>query len=209
MSIRGTAIRVVKIRQAVIAWILASVYWRTNQHHKQRCTAMHGERMIEKAEALRQIRLALRRAALLYHYFGEVLIQEFGEEKGLELISKAVDAYGAHVGRAAREQADKKGLPLSPANFESDLPELAWDNEPVVVEGEKRTRVHFCPLAEELRELGSAKRARLYCCVDQAKMKAYNPEYEYIHLHNIIDGDPFCELVVRPVKKKERSGGNP
>ena len=51
--------------------------------------------------------------------------------------------------------------------------------------------------------LGDTETARLYCFVDQAKMKAFNPDYEYIHLKNILDGDPVCELVIRPVEKPE------
>ena len=43
--------------------------------------------------------------------------------------------------------------------------------------------------------------ARQYCFVDQAKMHAFNPDYEYIHIKNLLDGDPYCEIVVRAVKK--------
>jgi nitroreductase len=28
-------------------------------------------------------------------------------------------------------------------------------------------------------------------------MEGFNPEYEYIHVKNLLDGDPYCELVVR------------
>ena len=39
--------------------------------------------MIRKSEALEQVNLALRRAALLYHYFADTLIAEFGEDERL------------------------------------------------------------------------------------------------------------------------------
>ncbi len=156
--------------------------------------------MIPKAEALNQIKLGLRRASLIYHYFCETMIDELGEEKGTEMIKKAVDAYGTHVGLAARRKANEKGLALTPENFENDLPFLAWETESVIVDGEERRRVHHCPLAKEFLNLGDPKRGRLYCWVDQAKMKAFNPEYEYVHVKNILDGDPYCELVVRRVK---------
>jgi hypothetical protein len=136
---------------------------------------------------------------MLYHAFGETLIEEFGRERGIELIQKAIEAYGTDVGLAAQETAKKKGLKLTPDNFESDLPMLAWKAEEVIVDGEKRKRVHFCPVAKDLLETSDTETARLYCRVDQAKMHAFNPEYEFFHLKNLMDGDPYCELVVRPV----------
>jgi len=157
--------------------------------------------MIEKEEALRQINLAIRRTAMLYHAFGETLIEAFGRERGIELIKKAVKAYGTDVGLAAQKTAKKKGVKLTPENFESDLPVLAWKAEEVVVDGEKRKRVHFCPVAKDLLETEDTEVARLYCWVDQAKMHAFNPEYEFFHLKNLMDGDPYCDLVVRPVDK--------
>jgi len=159
------------------------------------------EEIIPKKEAVRQIELALRRAALLYHYFAKTLIDEFGEEKGSQLIRRAIDVYGAHIGKDARRKADERGLPPTPEHFESDLPMLAWKTEMVVVDGEERARVYHCPLAKEWLDLGEGRKARPYCFVDQAKMHAFNSEYEYVHVKNLLDGDPYCELVVRPVKK--------
>ncbi len=161
------------------------------------------EERIPKKEALRQIKLGVRRAALIYHYFAKTpLVDELGESKGTELIKRAINAYGTHIGNIAHDKSLAEGRSLTPENFESDLPELAWDGEQVTVDGEESHRVYNCPLAEEWLELGEQKRARLYCFVDQAKMKGFNPEYEYVHIKNILDGDPYCELVVRPVLKK-------
>jgi nitroreductase len=147
----------------------------------------------------RQIQLALRRTALLYHHFVETLVKELGDEKGEELVFKAVNAYGEHIGEEAKKTAESQGLPLTPENFSSDLPDSAWKTEVVEVEGEERVRVHHCPLAAEWLEWSDPRRARIYCFVDQAKMQGYNPDYEYIHTQNLLDGDPFCELVVRPI----------
>ena len=53
------------------------------------------EEMIPKEDVLRQIGLALRRTALLYHHFAKTLVDELGEERGMALIGKAVEAYGS------------------------------------------------------------------------------------------------------------------
>jgi nitroreductase len=161
------------------------------------------EERMPKQEALDQIQAALRRAALLYHSFSKTLIDEFGTEKGKDLIRKAIDRYGARVGKEAREKAQKKSLSLTPENFTSDLPDIAWEVESLVVDGEERARVHHCPLAAEWLEWSDPQIARLYCYVDQAKMKAYNPDYEYVHIKNILDGDPYCELAIRKTGEEE------
>jgi nitroreductase len=158
--------------------------------------------IIQKKEALRQIRLALHRTALLYHHFAETLVAELGEKKGTELIRKAIEAYGARIGGEARSKARDKGLSPTPENFESDLPDLAWERSAITVDGEKRTRVTRCPLAEEWLAWGDPQKARLYCYVDQAKMRAFNPDYEYVHFKTLLDGDPCCELAVRRSKRE-------
>ena len=159
------------------------------------------EEMMPKEDVLRQIGLVLRRTAHLYHHFAKTLVDDLGEERGMALIGKAVEAYGSQIGREARLKADARNLAPTPENLESDLPMFAWDTEVVSVEGEDRVRIHRCPLAEEWLQLGDKKRARLYCFVDQAKMRAFNPDYEYVHTKNVLDGDPYCELVVRQVKR--------
>jgi len=155
---------------------------------------------VTKQEALSQIHAALRRAALLYHSFTKTLIDEFGEETGKDIIRKSIDIYGARIGEEAREKAQKKGLSPTPENFASDLPDMAWEVESVLIDGEERARVHHCPLAAEWLEWSDPEMARLYCYVDQAKMKSYNPDYEYVHIKNILDGDPYCELAIRKIE---------
>ena len=164
---------------------------------------------IDKKEALRQVRQALHRTALLYHHFAETLVAELGEKRGTDLISKAIEAYGTQVGEEARKKALEKGLSLTPENFESDLPGLAWEREELIVDGEKRTRVTRCPLAEEWLGWSDPKIARLYCYVDQAKMRAFNPDYEYVHFKTFLDGEACCELAVRRSKRGEAAEETP
>jgi len=99
------------------------------------------EEKISKQEALSQIQAALRRAALLYHCFSETLVEEYGQEKGVELIRKAIDEYGSFIGGEARIKAQTKGLSLTPENFTSDLPDIAWEVESIVINGEETTSV--------------------------------------------------------------------
>ena len=144
----------------------------------------------------------IRRIALLHYCFSKTLIEELGEEQGKELILKAIQSYGEKVGKKVKDETLAKGLDLFAENYQEDLPSLGWEVERIVIEGEPRGRIHVCPLANVWKELGAPKIGRLYCYVDQAKYKTYNPELECIHLKNVLDGDPYCELAIRYKKTK-------
>ncbi len=159
------------------------------------------EDTIPRREAAQQMKNMIKRMALLHYAFTETLIEEFGKEKGKALARKAIKHYGDFVGKQAQQRADKKGLPNTRENFQDDLPSLGWPNrEKVRVDGEDRARVHSCFLAEAWKEWGAPEIGRIYCYVDQAKYESFNPELQCVHVKNVLDGDPFCEIAVR--KKK-------
>lgn len=159
------------------------------------------EETISRHEAARQMKNMIRRTALLHYAFTETLIEEFGGKKGKALAQKAIKRYGDFVGKQAKQRAEGKGLPNTRDNFQDDLPSLGWPNrEKVQVDGEDRARVHSCYLAEAWKEWGAAEIGRIYCYVDQAKYESFNPELQCVHVRNVLDGDPFCEIAVR--KKK-------
>lgn len=139
---------------------------------------------------------AIRRLALLYRHFAETLEKELGPEKARQIVRKAVYAYGGQIGREAAARTKAKGLPLTPENFSDDLPAVGWVSHPETVDGETVTRMDVCPLADEWQDM-EPELATLYCCVDQAKMEAYNPEYTYVHLNKKTAGDDVCRLAVR------------
>ena len=144
----------------------------------------------------------ITRLAWLHYAFARTLIKELGEKKGKELSKKAVALYGELVGKGAKEKTLAKGLPLTRENYSDDLPSLGWgDSEKLEVEEEKRSRVYTCHLAKVWKDLGAPEIGRLYCFVDQAKYEAYNPDLVCVHVKNVLDGDPCCELAVRPKGK--------
>ena len=158
--------------------------------------------MISREEASEQVLSIINRLALVYYCFSNTLIKELGEEKGKEIVKKAIYLYGEWVGKRVKEKTLAKGLPTLPENFQDDLPSLGWqDKEKVIVDGEKRSRIYTCYLAKAWKELEAPGLGRLYCHVDQAKYKAYNPDLECVHIKNVLDGDPYCELAVRTREK--------
>jgi predicted hydrocarbon binding protein len=167
---------------------------------------------ISREEASRQVKSMITRAALIHYAFTKTLIDELGKKKGKALAKKAIELYGKEVGKRVKERTLARSLPLTRENFQDDLPGLGWaEREKVEVEGEKRSRVYTCHLARVWQELGVPELGRIYCFVDQAKYEAFNPQLQCVHIKNVLDGDPYCELVVRPKKNKEQRawGGKP
>jgi hypothetical protein len=107
--------------------------------------------------------------------------------------------YGEHVGRSVRQEVEAMGLPNDVENYGkvSDLPSVGWEGEVAETEGGPRHRALYCPLAAVWKELGSEELGRLYCFVDQAKYRAFNPRAALIHTCNVLDGDPYCEFDIR------------
>jgi hypothetical protein len=156
--------------------------------------------MMSRTEAAENVRLMARRTALLYYHFARTLIDELGDEEGKRLIAKAVWAYGEHCGTVVREGVEAMGLPPTDENFNkvADLPHVGWDISSLTADnGETHPIATYCPLAAVWQELGAEELGRMYCMVDQAKYHAYNPDYEYIHARNVLDGDAYCEFVVK------------
>jgi hypothetical protein len=62
----------------------------------------HDRQMIARDDALKQIRLTIRRMGALYQCFNKTLVDELGEQKGGELIEKAVGAYEDLIGGTSK-----------------------------------------------------------------------------------------------------------
>lgn len=158
------------------------------------------EEKVTLEEATDQVMLMATRMATLYIHFSEVIIEELGEEKGKDLIKNAIMSYGAECGARVREKALEKGLSLDAKNYGAvpDLPSLLWKGEKADYsppEGDA-IKVSFCPLAHYWKGVHKEELGRIYCFVDEAKYESFNPELKCTHIKNILEGDPYCEMVI-------------
>lgn len=168
------------------------------------------EKMIPLDEAQREVAITSRRIALLHLSYAKTLVEELGEEKGTELIEKAIKDYGIRIGEKTRKEVLNQSLEDTPENFSAGkslrVPKFGMHDliETVEVDGESRMRAHGCVLGKLWKEYGEEKLGRLYCYVDPAKYMAYNPNYKLIHIKALPDGHKFCEFAVRPTTEEER-----
>ncbi len=160
-------------------------------------------------EARAQVLTMVERVAMVYYHFATTIIEELGEERGRELISRAIERYGREVGERHRRRVIQAGLEPSCENYKAvpDLARLAWSPESlprVEVDGRQ---LRVCPLAKYWIEKGARDIGRLYCWVDQAKYRAFDPECECRHLQNVLDGDDCCKVVAKKRSEWERIDG--
>jgi hypothetical protein len=159
-------------------------------------------------EAKQQVALACRRLGLLHLAFAEVLVAQLGAAEGRRMVARAIKEYSRLIGEKKKELAGEKLLDLSQDSFLelSDLPSFGMHDgiEQVEVAGEKRIRAHGCVMGEVWNEYGGGELGRFYCLVDPASSMAFNPEFKLIHTKSLPDGDPYCELVMRPTTEQDR-----
>ena len=67
------------------------------------------EEMVPLSEAENEVKVATQRLALLHLAYGRVLVDEFGWEKGKQLIMDSIKEYARRV--AERTKAGHQGLP--------------------------------------------------------------------------------------------------
>ena len=167
------------------------------------------EEMIPRSEAIRAVELTCRRLGLLHLAFAMTLVRELGQERGEELTTKAIKDYARMIGEKKKEQALEQGWDLTVENFRklSDLPSLGMHSgrDEVVVDGEKRARVHGCVMSQVWREYDQDKLGRIYCYVDPASAMTFSPDCKYVHTQAIPDGDACCELVFRGTTEEDRA----
>lgn len=159
-----------------------------------------GEEMISRDEAREAVEDMSRRVGLLHICYARTLVDELGEERGKELIKRAIWDYGTKIGEQVKARVEAQGLEPTPENFKkgSDLSPLGFDHRRATVDGEARIQSFGCVLAEVWKEYGEEELGGLYCLVDPSKMQAYDPDWTMVHTKKIPDGEEYCELAVRP-----------
>ncbi len=169
------------------------------------------EPTIPLSEAAAEVELVSRRLGLLHLAFAKTLVQEFGEQRGKELILQAIRQYGIMVGEKAKADVQEQGLEPVPANFAAgsarSLPKIGMHEkgERLTVDGQARSRAYGCAMAKVWREYGEEELGSLYCFVDPAKYLAYNPDFKYVHTRSMpVSGGDYCEFTTLPTTPAER-----
>jgi len=140
--------------------------------------------MVPLSEAENEVKVVTQRLALLHLAYGRTLVDEFGWEKGKQLIMNAIKEYARRV--AERTKQGHQGLPKY--GF--------WER----LEG----KPPLCELGKIVREYDELDIGSLYCLIDPAKIMFANPEEKLVHTKAYTVGDDSCEFETVPTTEKDR-----
>jgi predicted hydrocarbon binding protein len=157
---------------------------------------VYGKDIVTLEEAKEQVGIALTRAALLHLAFSRTLVEEFGEQKGKELVLRAIIEYGRRVGERV-----KRGLPDAPKYGVIGTEVLGGSGDKWF----ENYKAYDCVFARTFKEYGELDLGYLYCYVDAAKTMAADPSQKLIHRDCAAAGDGFCTFDVVPSTEQERS----
>ncbi len=140
--------------------------------------------MVPLREAENEVKVVTQRLALLHLAYGRTLVDEFGWEKGKQLIMNAIKEYGRRVA-----ERTKKG--------HQSLPRYGFWERRV---GEPP----LCELGKIVREYDELDIGSLYCLIDPAKTMFADPGEKLVHTKAYTVGDDCCEFEAMPTTKKDR-----
>jgi len=144
----------------------------------------HEVEMVPLSEAENEVRVVTHRLALLHLAFGRVLVDEFGWDRGKQLIMDAIKEYARRV--AERTKAGHQSLPRY--GF--------WE--------QREDGPAICELGKIVREYDELDIGSLYCLIDPAKVMWGNPDEKLVHTMAYTVGDSHCEFETVPTTEEDR-----
>ncbi|MFW9904821.1 MAG: hypothetical protein ACFFFH_10850 [Candidatus Thorarchaeota archaeon] len=156
-----------------------------------------GETMesIPLEEAIKEVETAITRLALLHLSFSKILVEEFGTERGSELVIRSIMEYGRRI----NEVVNKGG---------KDLPKWGVYSSEVYQDDDGRYHVTGCNLAKTFSQSNELNLGRLYCYVDPAKSMDSDPTKKLVHTFCEACGDDNCTLEFVETTEEERTSFN-
>lgn len=142
-------------------------------------------------EAIKEVKTAITRLALLHLSFANVLVEEFGDEKGSELVIKAILEYGQRINETVKRGG-------------SDLPKWGVYSGEIYQDEAGHFIVSGCNLAKVFKQFNELNLGRLYCYVDAARSMDSDPGKKLIHTTCEACGDDKCTLEFFQTTEEER-----
>ena len=140
--------------------------------------------------------------ALLFGWLAKAVIERAGEERGAQVVRKAVRQYGEERGgrMALRAQGNRHALSMANFSVYGEWRAAAGESESeeVARAPHRKVRVHRCPWHAAWKENGLMPYALYYCLeIDEALMRGYNPNL-VLEVHSTLpEGAEYCEFLFR------------
>ena len=141
-------------------------------------------KMVPLTEAENEVKVVTHRLALLHLAFARTLVDEFGWERGKQLVLDAMKEYGRRVA----ERTEKGHQSLPKYGF--------WER--------REGKPPICELGKIVLEYDEMDIGSLYCLIDPAKTMWANPDEKLVHTKCLTVGDEHCEFETVPTSEGER-----
>jgi len=151
---------------------------------RPRILIMSEAKMVPLEEAENEVKVATQRLALLHLSFARTLVDEFGWERGKQLVLNAIKEYSRRI--AERTAEGHQSLPKY--GF--------WER--------REGKPPLCELGKIVLEYDEMDIGSLYCLVDPAKTMFADPEEKLVHTKCLTVGDEHCEFETLPTTEEER-----
>ena len=135
-------------------------------------------------EAENEVKVVTHRLALLHLAYARTLVDEFGWERGKQLVLDSIKEYGKRV--AERTAEGHQSLPKY--GF--------WER--------REGKPPLCELGKIVLEYGELDIGSLYCLIDPAKTMWANPDEKLVHTMCLTVGDDHCEFETTATSEEER-----
>ncbi len=140
--------------------------------------------MVPLTEAENEVKVVTKRLALLHLAYARTLVDEFGWERGKQLVLDSIRRYGVYV-------ADQM------AKGEQSLPKYGfWER--------REGKPNLCELGKVMIEMGETELGSLYCLIDPAKTMAGDPSRKMIHTRCMILGHDECRFETVPTTPEDK-----
>ena len=145
-----------------------------------------------------------RAMAALFYYMADEMIKKYGDDAKFTIL-EGIRRFGEWRGQEIRKQVLAAGEELNLGNLFKyyDLPLwVAWHMEVIEdSETQRVTEVSYCPMADTWEKLGASRIGAIYCYVDPALVKGYNPGFKFAHENKLPESCSSCRLVYTAVKE--------
>jgi len=150
---------------------------------------------------------AVEMSAKLFAIMADEVLKSCGQEKGQEIVKRAVRRYGVMRAEGIKNRIlqDGKEVTFETVEEYSDYPaNQAWDSDSEINGNTFREVTHKCPFAIGFREVGLEEAGRLYCdAIDLALNETFFGAIDFSRPCIFSDGkDAPCEMVVKLKNEK-------
>lgn len=140
--------------------------------------------MVPLAEAENEVKVVTQRLALLHLAYARTLVDEFGWERGKQLVLDAIKEYGRRVAERTKQ------------GHQSLLKYGFWER--------REGKPPLCELGKIALDYDEKDIGSLYCLIDPAKTMWATPEEKLVHTKCLTVGDDHCEFETVPTTREDR-----